>query len=371
MYLFPISDAVNPVGTKCLISERNGHGSVVKLPSARGSLSEHVIGTLGRSPSSSNRLHSSLPDDEEDGQLSLWVLQQLSYRPILQVDPVWEEHPSFLVLRQELEQTLEARLRSVVEFPAVPPEEIPKALVALLKRGAGPSLSGWMEAFGTIEHLREFVVHRAAYQLQEADPHSFAIPRLAAGIAKTTLLELQLDEYGGQHPDEAHSVLFAESMKALGLDPDSGAEINRLPAVTLRTNTLLNWLGRSRRLLGACLGHLAVFEMTSVEPMARYAALTRRVLSPPHGSRAARFYDVHVAADGLHARLVIDRLVRGFTQQYPEQAGDILFGAAALLHVESAFSEHVLESWKAGRSSLRATPGDQGFSYRPPLALIS
>jgi len=198
------------------------------------------------------------------------------------------------------------------------------------------------------------VVHRAAYQLQEADPHTFALPRLAAGEAKTALLELQLDEYGGHEPTEAHAALFAETMRATGLDPDDGADVDRLPAATLATNTLLNRLGRSRRLVGACIGHLAVFEMTSVAPMARYAAAMRRVLDDEDGTRAARFFDVHVAADGFHGQLALERLVRGFVDQFPDDAPDLLFGAAALLRVERAFSEHVLAAWDAGVTSLRS-----------------
>ncbi len=45
----------------------------------------------------------------------------------------------------------------------------------------------WSVAFalsgdhGTADQFREFIVHRSAYQLKEADPHSWAIPRLWGG----------------------------------------------------------------------------------------------------------------------------------------------------------------------------------------------
>ena len=35
-----------------------------------------------------------------------------------------------------------------------------------------------IERDATLEQVLEFVVHRSAYQLKEADPHSFALPRL-------------------------------------------------------------------------------------------------------------------------------------------------------------------------------------------------
>jgi hypothetical protein len=311
-----------------------------------------VIATLGRPPRDRCGLAAHEASDVEDEQLALFLLQQLSYRPIVGVDPAWEDDLTFLVLRERLEQAMEDRLRDVVAVPDCEPAGVPEALLALIDDADGPSLSGWLEDEGTLEHLREFVLHRSAYQLQEADPHSFAIPRLAAGTAKTALLELQLDEYGGHEPTEAHATLFAETMRALDLDPDDGAPVERLPAVTLVTNTLLNRLGRSRRLVGACIGHLAVFEMTSVAPMAKYAAACRRLLDDERGTRAARFFDVHVAADGFHATLAMERLVDGFVAQFPDDANGILFGAAALLHVEGALTEHLLACWNTDDSSL-------------------
>jgi hypothetical protein len=147
-------------------------------------------------------------------------------------------------------------------------------------------------------------------------------------------------------------------MNALGLDPDAGAPIDRIPAVTLATNTLLNRLGRSRRLVGACIGHLAVFEMTSVGPMANYAAACRRLLDDDAGTQAARFFDVHVAADGFHAQLAMERLIDGFVDQYPDDAPSILFGAAALMHLEHTLTEHILTCWKTGHTSLHTPPED-------------
>jgi len=340
----------------------------VKLPGPSGPLSSHVVSTLALPPDRSVELRLETPADDHDEALALWTVQQVSFRQIDGVEPAWEDEPSFLVLREHLEGRMERRLRDELALPACAPANVPDQLVEMLDGAGGPSLSEWMEAHSTLEHLREFLVHRSAYQLQEADAHSFAIPRLAAGEAKTALLEMQLDEYGGHEPAEAHAELFADTMAAAGLDPAAGPDIERLPAVTLATNTLLNRLGRSRRLLAACLGHLAVFEMTSVEPMARYAATVRRVLPGPAGTQAARFFDVHVAADGLHARMAMERLVSGFVEQYPAEAPDLLFGAAALLHVERAFSEHVLSCWATGTTSLRRPLAARGLH---PLSLVS
>lgn len=341
------------------------------LPSPRGSLTDLLALALRDPPHALEWIE---PDDVEDEQLAMWELQELSFRRFTGVDPRWEEEASLLDVRARLEQRFERDLRRRVAARLPEPEagRDPAAAVDALRNvitaAEGRSLSAWMAEHATIDHFREFVVHRAAYQLQEADPHSFAIPRLEPSPAKTALLALQWDEYGGHEPGEAHAVLFGRTMRALGLDAQ--ADVDRLPAVTLATNTLLHWLGRSRRLLPACIGHLAVFEMTSVGPMARYSATLRRLLDEPAAREAARFYDVHVAADGLHAEIATDRLVAGFSRLHPDETDEVLFGAAALVEVETRFTEHLLERWTAGHSSLREPLG--GSLLRPdhltPLA---
>lgn len=270
----------------------------------------------------------------DDFQITLWVLQELGYRPIEGVAAEWECERSVVELRGQLEAAQEAELRDeCAGFEAVD----------------GPALSAWMEEHGTLEHMREFVAHRAPYQLKEADPHSFAIPRLAAGRAKSALLKIQLDEYGNGELGESHQELFTETMDALGVALD----IDTIPAVTLRTNTVLNMFGGQRRLLPALLGHLAVFETTSVEPMARYAQTLRVLLPSDEGTRAARFYDVHVAADAFHGRIAMDEMVAGFIEQYPEEAADVAFGGLAVTLVESELTRHLIACWESGRSSLR------------------
>src|SRR5215208_5254108 len=122
----------------------------------------------------------------------------------------------------------------------------------------GPSVARFVETRANEEQLLEFVVHRSGYQLKEADPHSWAIPRLS-GPAKAALVEIQADEYGGGRPERVHAQLFAKAMRALDLDPSYGAYLNRIPAVTLATVNLMSLCGLHRRLRGAIVGHLAAF----------------------------------------------------------------------------------------------------------------
>ena len=111
-------------------------------------------------------------------------------------------------------------------------------------------------------------MHRSAYQLKEADPHSWAIPRLF-GAPKAAMVEIQADEYGGGRPEWIHAELFARAMRSLGLDPTYGAYLDLIPGITLATVNLMSLFGLHRRWRGAIVGHLALFEMTSSIPNRR------------------------------------------------------------------------------------------------------
>ena len=116
---------------------------------------------------------------DEDLQLSLYLCYELHYRGLPGVDDRWEWEPTLLALRAGLEAQFEAALREAVAQPAarVAASEIDLALREIAERD-GPPLSQFVRTQATIEQVREFLVHRSAYQLKEADPHSWAIPRL-------------------------------------------------------------------------------------------------------------------------------------------------------------------------------------------------
>ena len=218
-----------------------------------------------------------------------------------------------------------------------------------LTRGEGFSLSRWLLEQGTRFHAEEIAVHRSAYQLKEADPHTWGIPRLP-GRAKAAMVTIQSDEYGGGVANRMHSSLFADAMLALDLDAAYGAYLDRLPAITLATTNLTSMFGLHRRLRGALVGHLASFEMNSVGPMHRYSSWLGSLGVPSEGRR---FYDVHVKADEVHQYIAVNELVGGLLETEPDQAGAIMFGARALGLVEGAFADHVVSAWNDGRSSLR------------------
>jgi hypothetical protein len=352
------------------------------LPPARGTLSEYLLRQLAGPARPLSGWP--VPDDDplfgEDGALALYCLYELHYRGFAGVDDRWEWEPTLLALRAELEDDLEARLRKLAagvgaptadatpagearddrdgagpavrdraDLAEVPAAGVPAALREIIRCSAGPSLSAYLAEEGSLAQFREFAVHRSLLQLKEADPHSWAIPRLS-GLAKAALMEIQADEYGSGQARDAHQNLFGVTMLALGLDPGYGHYLDRVPGTTLATVNLPTFLGLHRRLRAALVGHLAVFEMTSVEPMGAYAAALRR-----HGlgAGARHFFEVHVVADAHHQHVAAEQLAGGLAQAEPALADDILFGARAIMAVEGRCSSAILAAWRAGRSSLR------------------
>ena len=324
------------------------------LPEPRGTISEWLLAELLREPHELPALEdppTADPLGDEDLQLSLYLSYELHYRGLPGVDERWEWDPSLVRARGALEQSFErALIDAVPPTTGVPPAaEIDLALRAIADDDDGPSLSSYARSGATLEQFREFLIHRSAYQLKEADPHSWAIPRLS-GAPKAALLEVQFDEYGRGRPEWVHAELFARAMRALGLDSTYGAYIDRIPAVTLATVNLMSLLGLHRRWRGAIVGHLALFEMSSSIPNDRYAAGLRRL---GLGEDATLFFDEHVTADAVHENIAAVDLAGGLARQEPELAASILWGARALGHLERRWATHLLGCWQEGETSLR------------------
>lgn len=319
------------------------------LPEARGPLSGAVVSALRRPPGpvAQPPVLSTDPVADDDLQLALYLCYELHYQGFEGVDNEWEWAPGLLALRAEIERAFVEAVRR--DRPLAPAAgDAVGRLRALIDAADGPSLSRFMAERGTLDEMREFCIHRSAYQLKEADPHTWAIPRVD-GPAKAAMVSIQADEYGAGDPAAVHATLFATTMAALGLDASYGAYLDRLPGITLATVNLVTMFGLHRRWRGAAVGHLAVFEMTSVTPMGRYASVLRRL---GLGADATRFYDVHVEADAVHEVIAADRMVDPLVATHPGLADDVVFGAEALMGVEERFTRHVLDRWRLGRSSL-------------------
>lgn len=291
--------------------------------------------------------------EDDDIQLALFALYANAYGSLDALRADREYDPRILAARAILEDAFEADVRARVEVPDAPTataDAVARALFEMTAADAGPSLSRHLWKKATLEHAREFLIQRSIYTLREADPHSWAIPRLR-GRAKAALVEIQSDEYGGGRPERVHAAMFARSMRGAGLDDTYGAYVDAVPAVTLAAHNLMSMFGINRRLVGAIVGHLAAFEMTSSIPNRKYADGLRRL---GFGDDVTAYFDEHVEADAVHEQIAGRDMAGALAEDRPDLLPDILFGAAACLAVDEWVGAHILDAWTRGDSSLRA-----------------
>jgi hypothetical protein len=337
------------------------------LPTARGPVSQWLLTTLTQPPGPCGSPPVALDDavTGEDSALALYLFYELHYRGMAGVDDGWEWQPELIAARQRLEAAFLARLREEVPMPDQP-DDIAAALRRRTESTDGPSLASYCEHEATWEQLRELFVHRSAWQLKEADPHSWALPRLG-GRPKAALAEIQSGEYGDGVERDMHQNLYPLTLSLMDLDPTYGAYLDTLPGVTLATVNLVSLFGLHRAWLPAMIGHLAGFEMSSIGPMAAYSAALRRLGA---SQDACHFFDVHVVADAHHQQVAADELADGLVAQRPEAGALILWGADTLAWSEGQFADHVETCWAVGRTSLRQ-PLEPGTAPETPDLAIS
>ncbi|WP_150308771.1 iron-containing redox enzyme family protein [Planctomonas psychrotolerans] len=331
------------------------------LPADRGPASAALLDILSGEADAAGTLAAevsaaleSTPDIvfDDDLQLTLFCLYELHYGGIRDVSDDWEWDTALLAARGRIERAFEAALRARVPLPERP-EPTAKAVAARLfeftAADTGPSMSRFVAKKATHEQVAEFLTLRSIYTLKEADPHSWAIPRLS-GRAKAALVEIQADEYGGGRPTRMHSAIFPRTMSAAGLDPAYGTYVDAVPAVTLASVNLISMFGLHRRLRGAIVGHLAAYEMTSSVPSRLYGDGLRRL---GFDQDATWYYDEHVEADAVHEQIAAHDMAGGLVEAEPALLDDVLFGAAAGLAVDGWATERTMAAWAAGDSALR------------------
>jgi hypothetical protein len=333
-----------------------------RVPRRRGALSDATLRLLVDSPNevSERRLRALATRvsgpvlADRDAQLTLWCLYELQYRGLAHVDERWEWSPAVLTLRGALEASFEAELRRAVgdlprTFADVSRETgLVEAFEAVDLALPGPGASRYVRRSASLAQWQELLVSKSIYQLKEADPHSWAIPRLA-GDAKTALVEIQYDEYGAGRRGRQHSQLFAETMRLCGLDPGYAAYLDAVPVSVLALNNLMTMLGLHRRLLAGVVGHLALYESTSCLPNKHYAVAARRLGVP---ADAVTYFDEHVEADAIHEQVAVVNMLGAHLRDHPDDAEVAGFGVAAGALLDNELARQQLACWRAGRPFL-------------------
>jgi Arc/MetJ family transcription regulator len=326
----------------------------MRLPPHRGPLSAAVLALLTGAASGAEaaglvataltRVTDAVCD--ADLQLALGLCYELHYQGLDGVPDDLEWSPDVLAVRRLLEQRFEEDLRTTSPPPwPEPAETIGAALRRLVDADAGPSLSTYMLRHATLDQFRDFVIQRSIYQLKEADPHTWAVPRLP-GRAKAALVEIQFDEYGGGRPGRMHAEMFAQTMRALGLDDSYGAYLPEACAEAMAVTNLMSFFGLHRRHRAALVGQLAALEMDSTTPNRRYANGLRRL---GIGPAATAYFDEHVEADAVHEQLAAVDLCGSFVADDPDPAAarEVLWGAACGLALQARLAQALLAGWGA------------------------
>jgi pyrroloquinoline quinone (PQQ) biosynthesis protein C len=332
----------------------------MRLPRPRGPFSEHVFAQL-RAEDPTPTPYDATSDvlTDEDAQVALWALYELSYRGFDDVDPDHEWSPALLTTRAQVETAFEQAIReltdAVVDEVIDEPGRAAAQLVSMIEGDDGPSLAQFLQRRATEEQYREFLIHRSIYHLKESDPHAFAIPRLD-GAPKVALAELQYDEFGGGRPERLHSALFARALEGAGLDPAYGAYVDLVPAATLAVNNAMSLFALHRRLRGALMGHLAAFESTSSLPCKRYSGGAARL---GFDARVTDYFDEHVEADAVHEQLAVRSICQRLVDQHPDLHRDVLVGAAACLQLDALAGRMMLDAWEQDASTLLPEPREE------------
>jgi hypothetical protein len=362
--------------TMTIATDKPRDGDAAPTYEPRGPLSEQLMAALAETPETGEGMLASLVPAveralestrdvirDEDIQLALFVLYSVHYGGKGSADPAWEWNPVTIAARVAIEKVFERELRLRVPVAALPPataHSVAAALFELAREDSGPSLSQYVARTANRDQVVEFLIQKSIYTLKEADPHSWAIPRIT-GRAKVALVEIQADEYGGGRAERMHSEIFAGTMRLLGLDAAYGTYVDNVPALTLASFNMMSMFGLNRRLLGAIAGHLAAFEMTSSVPNRFYGNGFRRL---GFGPDATWYFDEHVEADAVHEQIACRDLAGSLAEDEPKLLDDIMFGATACLVVDGWVADHIRAAWASGKSSLRrpVPAGDPGAS---------
>ncbi len=324
------------------------HG--MPLAAGRGELSTTLIDALVHQPGEvtlpAGRSLTEADPYGDDLQLALFLCYELHYQGFSGVDDAWEWDPDLLRVRQALERRFLDALRSEATAHHDPED----ALAGLLVEPAdGTGVSHHLRDDGELWQMREYIAHRSLYQLKEADPHVWVIPRLR-GRAKAAMAAVEYDEFGAGRGERVHAELFADLMVDLALDPTYNHYLDATSARMLAVVNMMSLLGLRRSLRGALVGHFATVEITSSPASDRLAQALRRMGA---GEAAVFFYTEHVEADAVHEQVVRHEVIGDLLKREPALAADVAFGIDATVFLEDRFAEEVLGAWRDGRSSLR------------------
>jgi hypothetical protein len=321
----------------------------MRLPDPVGPISTHVADALRHGITTPAPTPGAPVTTSLDAQTALWMLYELTYRGFEDVPDDREWEPGLIEVRRSIEDRFERELREATTDAAESVgdlDDVGDQVLAMAQRASGVGLSGYLRRDATREQITDFLRERSVQQLKESDPQSFLLPRLQ-GPVKVALAEIQYDEYGVGDPARLHQRLFADALAAAGLDPAYGAYLGEVSAISLASANVMSMFCLNRRLRGAAVGHFAAFEASSSVPSRRVSAGIVRVGLP---AAVSTYFDEHVEADAVHEQVAARDICGGLVALEPHLRGDVLFGAAAALHLDALSATELMERWADDRA---------------------
>ncbi|WP_084531643.1 iron-containing redox enzyme family protein [Nocardia miyunensis] len=316
------------------------------LPEPRGPISAALHDILRDVPSPSTPPVDTADPYGDDLHLALHMCYELHYHGFESVHPDLEWDPGVLRLRADMEDRFLTALLDDVSGG----RDLDGELNALTTAPAeAQGVGGFLDSQGHWWHVREYFVHRSIYHHKEADPYVWAIPRLR-GQAKASLVAVEFDEFGAGRGDRVHARLFADLLEGADLSSDYLHYLAVVPAPMLALVNMMSLFGLHSRWRGALVGHFATVEITSPPAARRMADILRRLDADP---ACIRFYTEHVEADAVHEQVMRHEVIGDLLRQEPDQAASIVFGIQATALLENRIDQHLLDSWRADRTSLR------------------
>ena len=221
--------------------------------------------------------------------------------------------------------------------------DVVAGLHELIATASGPSVPKYLCEKGSLDQLREYVVHRSVNELREVVPDFYEASSIGAhhdpDSNSAPLESRPLDE------TQRSRASFGDTMSALNLDATPGAYVVRLPASTLATTNLGTMFAHQPQWRAALAGLEAVLELSSVASQEQFSVTLARF---GIGAQGRRFFETSRELGRHEASL--DHL----TRSEPGPLADTLFGAACALRLEKRSSRHLLGSWAKHRTSLLA-----------------
>ena len=181
-----------------------------------------------------------------------------------------------------------------------------------------------------------------------------------AGPVHAYMTRLLLEEYGGGRLHHKHSSYFAEMLDHFGMDTRPEAYFLAVPWEVLAAINHSFLLSERKRWYFRYLGGLLYTETSTPAAFARYLRAAERLGAPP---KAASYWSVHIKADAVHGRWMLDEVALPMAERHPADAWELLWGYDQQAFLADRASASMLAAVAAARRPAHATPLAQRPSH--------